>query len=69
MWTARWILDNYDKGDETVRWDLFLAYPELRNYFEEVEGRPDAAVTRTRAPVVEKQRETWWSHCCKMVRG
>ena len=41
MWTAKWILDAYGEGDQSVRWEMYMTYPDLRSYFDEIETRPE----------------------------
>jgi len=69
MWTAKWILDSYEKGDESVRWDLYMAYPDLRCYFDELDVLPAVSGEQKDVSDTGKSDETWWSHCCRPVRG
>jgi hypothetical protein len=69
MWTAKWILDAYEEGEESVRWDLFMAYPDLRSYFDEIEARPEEAGEQKADRVAEKPAGAWWQHCYRLVKG
>jgi hypothetical protein len=69
MWTAKWILDDYEAGNEAVRLEMYMAYPDLRRYFEEFEARPTNPVVQKADPASEKPAGVWWNHCCRLVRG
>jgi hypothetical protein len=69
MWTAKWILDAYEGGDEEVRIEMYLAYRELRLYFDEIEARPEKTNEEKVGLVVERSAGAWWNHCCRLVRG
>lgn len=68
MRAANWILDYYEKGDDTVRWDLYMAYPDLRDYFDEIEGRISVYSDQDATAPGKPHHATWWSHCCRMVK-
>ena len=69
MWTAKWILDAYSDGDESVRWDLYMTYPDLRSHFDELETRPVKGDSPECDPESPKPSQAWWSYCWRMVRG
>ena len=69
MWTAKWILDDYEAGNEALRLDMYMVYPDLRRYFEEFEARPEASVGEKASLVAEKPARAWWNQCCRLVRG
>jgi hypothetical protein len=69
MWTAKWILDAYEEGEEPVRFDLYMAYPDLRSYFDEIEARSNKAVLQLDDQSDEKAAKAWWFECCRLVRG
>ena len=69
MWTAKWILDAYEEGNEAVRLEMYLAYPDLRNHFDELEIRPVKSTIADALPASDKNAEAWWSFCCRLVRG
>lgn len=69
MWTAKWILDEYEAGNEAVRLDMFLVYSDLRSYFEEIDARNEKADEQRSEGMTEKPDGAWWSHCCRLVKG
>ena len=69
MWTAKWILDAYEEGKESVRWDLYMAYPDLRGYFDEIEARPSGAGDQKASPVAEKPAEARWNLYARLVKS
>ena len=69
MWTAKWILDAYEVGNEAVRFEMYLAYRDLRCYFDEIEARPEAFAGEKASLVAEKPAGAWWNQCYRLVRG
>ena len=69
MWTAKWILDAYGEGDQSVRWEMYMTYPDLRSYFDEIETRPEKTGKQADSSLAEKPAVSWYSHCCRLVRG
>ena len=69
MWTAKWILDTYEDGSEAVRLEMYLTYPDLRCYFDELDIRPEKPVEAGPAPASGKSAVTWWSQCCRLVKS
>lgn len=69
MWTAKWILDSYEEGNQSVRWDLYMSYPDLRECFDEIEALAVSPDNQKADTVPKKPAVAWWSHCCKLVRG
>ena len=69
MWTAKWILDDYEAGDEAIRLEMYMAYPDLRRYFEEFEARLEASVGEKAILAIEKPTGVWGNHCCRLAKG
>jgi len=69
MWTAKWILDAYEEGDQTVRWEMYMAYRDLRLYFDEIEARPEEAGEPRAVWVDEKPAGARWNLCARLVKG
>ena len=69
MWTAKWILDNYEAGNEAVRLEMYMAYPDLRSCFEGLDSRSDEAGGEETGLAAEKTAGMWWNHCYRLVRG
>lgn len=69
MWTAKWILDAYEAGSEAVKLEMYMAYPDLRRYFEEFEARLANPVAQKADPVSEKPAGAGWNQCCRLVRS
>ena len=69
MWTAKWILDAYEKGDESVRWEMYMTYRDLRFYFDEIETRPEEAGEQKADQVAEKPAAARWDLCARLVKG
>jgi len=69
MWTAKWILDTYERGDGAVRSDMYMVYRELRPYFDEIETRLKKVREEGSIQISEKPAGAWWAHCCRLVRG
>lgn len=69
MWTAKWILDAYEKGDESVRWEMYMVYPDLRNYFDEIEARPEGTREHNPGRVADKPAAARWNLCARLVKG
>ena len=69
MWTAKWILDDYEAGSEAVRLEMYMAYPDLRCYFDEIEARPEVFAGEKANLIAEKPAGAWWNQCYRLVRG
>ena len=69
MWTAKWILDAYEEGDQSVRWEMYMTYRDLRCYFDEIEARPKGVVEQKAGWVAEKVSGARWNLCARLVRG
>jgi hypothetical protein len=69
MRTAKWILDSYEEGDDSVRWDLYMVYPDLRGCFDQIDAISGSQGSLEENPVPEKLPGGWYSHCCRLVRG
>jgi hypothetical protein len=69
MWTAKWILDAYVEGEESDRLDLYMAYPNLRSYFDEIEARPEGPGEQNPGRVADKPEKTRWNPCSRLVKG
>lgn len=69
MWTAKWILDSYEEGDESVRWDLYMTYPDLRECFDQLEAISGSSASSKEALIQEKPSGAWYSHYCRLERG
>ncbi len=69
MWTAKWILDLYEEGDEAVRWDLYMLYPELRGYFDRAEARLQQSGEENTGRAREKKSRPGWNPCARLVKG
>ena len=69
MWTAKWILDSYEEGDESVRWDLYMTYPDLRECFDQLEAISGSSGSSKEDLIPEKPSGAWYSHYCRLVRG
>ena len=69
MWTAKWILDTYEEGDQSVRWEMYMTYRDLRCYFDEIEARPEVSVGEKASLAAEKPAGAWWNQGCRLVRG
>lgn len=69
MWTAKWILDSYEEGDESFRWDLYMTYPDLRECFDQMEAISGSSGSRKEDLLPVKPSGAWYSHCCRLVRG
>ena len=69
MWTAKWILDTYEGGNEADRLQMYLVYPDLRMHFDELEMQPAKVDKPGDDPEKEKSSGPWWNCWCRMVRG
>lgn len=69
MWTAKWILDAYEEGDRSARWDMYLIYPGLRKYFDEIEARFDKAGDRKAGEPIGARQKAKGSLCARLVKG
>ena len=69
MWTAKWILDTYEGGNETVRSDTYMFYRELRHYFDEIEARPEITASRRAAPEARRPASAWLNQHLRFVKG
>jgi len=69
MWTAKWILDDYEEGGQALRSEMYMNYRDLRACFDEMDARPRKAVEQAAERNNEKHVGAWWSHCCRLVRG
>jgi len=69
MWTAKWILDAYEVGNEADRLELYLVYRDLRLYFDEIEARPEMPDKPEAVSAAGELGATWWQNCCRLVRG
>jgi len=69
MWTAKWILDAYEEGEESVRWDLYMVYPDLRSYFDEIEVRNEGTGEQKADRVADKPAVARWNLCSRLVKG
>ncbi len=69
MWTAKWILDAYEKGDRSAQWDMYMTYRDLRCYFDEIEARPEEASEQKTGLVGEKPVGAKWNLYSRMVKG
>jgi len=69
MWTAKWILDTYEKGDRSVRWEMYMIYRDLRSYFDEIEARPEGAGEQKDGVVAEKAPMSRWNLRSRLVKG
>jgi hypothetical protein len=68
MWTAKWILDSYEEGDNSVRWDLYMIYPELRECFDQIEAISGSPGRRKKNPPPKGSSEGWYTHYGRLVR-
>lgn len=65
MWTAKWILDAYKNGNEDLRWEMYMAYRDLRHHFDELEaGSGHREIT-----VPDKPRKVRWNPCARLIKG
>lgn len=69
MWTADWILDEYKKGTQSVRWDMYMNYPGLRNYFNEVEARSSECGEDDASHPAEVRSATKWNLYTRLIKG
>jgi hypothetical protein len=69
MWTAKWILKAYEEGDQSVRWEMYMTYRDLRCYFDEIEARSEGAGERKADLVAEEVPAARWNLCSRLVRG
>ena len=69
MWTAKWILDAYEDGDESIRWEMYMTYRDLRLYFDEIETRPEKAVEQMAGLAAEKPVGARWNLYSRLVKG
>lgn len=69
MWTARWILDAYEQGAQPVRWDMYMAYPELRSYFDEIETRFEEPAEVRADHLVDNRSGTKGNLCTRLAKG
>lgn len=69
MWTAKWILEAYEKGDRSTQWDMYMTYRDLRHYFDEIEARPEKASKQKVGWVVAKPAEARWNLYSRLVKG
>ena len=69
MWTAKWILDAYEKGDRSTQWDMYMTYRDLRCYFDEIAARSDEAGEQKADWVAEKSEEERWNLYSRLVKG
>ena len=72
MWTAKWILDDYDKGDQTVRWEMYMAYRDLRDYFDQIEVSGSRVIRKEKPAgrkIAESPRRPFRSRLAKAFGG
>ena len=69
MWTAKWILDAYEEGDQSVRGEMYMTYRDLRFYFDEIEARPDGAGEQKAGWFAERPAGARWNPCSRLVKG
>ena len=69
MWTAKWILDAYKEGTEAVKLEMYMAYPDLRRYFEEFEALPQELSKEKADLIDDRSAGAWFSHRYRLVRG
>jgi len=69
MWTAKWILDAYEKGTQSARWDMYMNYPGLRTYFNEVEALSDGCDEKKTRHQAEPRPGAKWNLCARLVKG
>jgi hypothetical protein len=69
MWTAKWILDAYEAGDQSVRGEMYMTYRDLRFYFDEIETRPQGTGEGKTGSVPEKPAGAKWNPCSRLVKG
>ena len=69
MWTAKWILDAYEAGSESVRWELYMTYRDLRPCFDEMENNPEDKDKTMSGDLAEKSAGPWRHYCVRLVKG
>jgi hypothetical protein len=69
MWTAKWILDAYEEGDESARGDLYMTYRDLRPCFDEMENSAQGKDKSKPGDLAERSAGPWWHYCARLVKG
>lgn len=69
MWTAKWILDSYEEGDNSVRWDLYMIYPDLRECFDQIEAISGSQGSLKENPIPKQSSGARYTHWCRLVKG
>lgn len=69
MLTAKWILDAYEEGNDTVRWELYMAYRDLRPFFDEMEASQRVQPRQKKKSTAEKLSRIRWNFNARMAKG
>jgi len=69
MWTAKWILDAYEAGDQSVRGEMYMIYRDLRCYFDEIEVRSEGLRKQKAGWGAEKTAGARWNTRSRLVKG
>lgn len=69
MFTAKWILDAYEEGNNTVRWELYMTYRDLRPFFDEIEAEKDKQPRRAEKAAGERPSRIRWNLSNRLAKG
>ncbi len=69
MFTAKWILDAYEEGNNTVRWELYMTYRDLRPFFDEIEAEQEKQPKRKEKTAGEKPSKIRWNFSNRLAKG